>query len=178
MPNIPVTLVARTNDGCLGFLVQGKRVDFYFHDLGMFEHVRKRTKHFLNSGWTNYLVAYLTSCASEIDVNGKSLASRKQTCVIPIEDGDKNMSVNYSKVPSEEYSYTVIAPQAKSLHYAGERQWFKTIEDAKAAAQEVYDGINGERKSFELAIVQVVDVVKPEPRTKLISTFKKESASQ
>lgn len=177
MPNIPVTLVARTNDGCLSLLVQGKRVDYYFHDLGAFEHVNRNVDRFLRDGWTNYLVAYLTSCASEIDVNGRPI-SRRSTYYTSAENGEKNMSADCRKTPSEEYSYTVIAPQAKSLHYAGERQWFKTIEDAKAAAQEVYDGINGERKSFELAIVQVVDVVKPEPRTKLISTFKKESASQ
>lgn len=80
-------------------------------------------------------------------------------------------AIDAQKTPSAEYPYTLIATTAKNVSYRNDRSWFKTAEAAMAHAQEIYD--MNKDATFELAVVKCEDVVKPKPRTEIISTWKK-----
>lgn len=122
------------------------------------------------NGWTNYLLTRLCEGATAIYIEGKR-ATRKQEKEI------KTM-VDFRKTPSEEYSFTVIATEARSVTYNAGRKWFKTSDDAKTFAGEVFELEKNERKAvFDLAIVQCVDVVRPKPQIELVSSFKKTTES-
>ena len=148
-------------DECITLNVGGSRVEFYFsvgrHNFNSLVGVSLDQ---CRKGWSNYLVARLTSLAVEIRAGRRA----KQT-----KEEEVNMSQDHCKTPSQEYCWTVIAPQAKNLRYDGERRWFKTIDDARTFAAQVYESVQD--KNFSLAIVQVHDVVRPKPKTELISEF-------
>lgn len=75
-------------------------------------------------------------------------------------------------IPSKEYSFTVIATTAKGLTYNGDRKWFKTRDDATIFAGEIFEREkNSGQGSFELAIVQCVDVVRPKPQVQMVSSW-------
>lgn len=81
------------------------------------------------------------------------------------------VAVDAQKTPSAEYPYTLIATTARSVTYRNDRSWFKTADDARMHAQSIYD-LN-KNESFELAVVKCEDVIRPKPRTEIISTWNK-----
>lgn len=74
-----------------------------------------------------------------------------------------------ARLPSKEYSWTIIAPQAKGITYTGGRQWFKTKEDAVTFAGTIFEG--EVKKTFDLCVVQCIDVVSPKPQIELLSKW-------
>lgn len=138
----------------------GKRVEYFLS--GAYERIVRALPNWIDNGWYNHAVSKITEVSTAIYVDGiRQPESFKETI----------MSADYKNVPSEEYSFTVIATTARSVTYNGGRKWFKTQEDATEFAGEVYEG--EAKQNFELAIVQCVDVVRPKPKTMLMSTFKR-----
>jgi len=139
----------------------GKRVEYFVGD--KYWYLRNVLHVWYENGWHNHIVSKLTEAATEIYIDGKR--QHKQ-------DKEPTTMVDFKDKPSEEYSYTVIATTAKSVSYSGGRKWFKTPEDATGFAGEVFEEEkNSNRGSFDLAIVQCIDVVRPKPTVQLISTF-------
>lgn len=165
MSNMNVRLISTTSDGCITLVVEAKRVSYYI-PLHIFRHVYLQANSMLERGWNNYCIAYLTLKAEEIRIDGKRPSERQD---------QMSTAIDAQKTPSLEYPYTLIATTAKSVHYRNDRSWFKTEDAARAHAQEIYD-IN-KNETFELAVVNCVDVVKPKPRTEIISTWKKSSSA-
>jgi hypothetical protein len=82
------------------------------------------------------------------------------------------MSEDHKATPNAEYRFTVIAPTAKGLIYNGQRRWFKSKKDALEFCCEVFESEKSNSKSsFDLAIVECVDVVRPKPQVEMISTW-------
>jgi hypothetical protein len=161
---VAVSLVGTNNlDRTISILVGNTQVEYFVGD---------RYPFFLNSirgwladGWYNYVIAQLTKYAhhaeyatSETNFNLKKERKKKVST-----------SIAHQTVPSKEFSFTIIAPTAKSITYNDDRLWFKTSEDARAFAASIYEG--NTKKGFELAIVQCMDVVAPKPQIELTSRW-------
>ncbi len=81
----------------------------------------------------------------------------------------KGEDMSETNVPSKDNRFTVITTKATTLIYTGGRKWFSSIEEAKNHAVQVFEQEKNSGKTFELAIVQVVEVVKPKPQIELES---------
>lgn len=161
MPSVRVKLVSTNNqDRSVTLLVEGKRIEYFLGDKYHFK--VKAIGNWLDSSWNNYVVANLTHWAEQILVEGQSFQKKDWSKM--------STSIEHQKTPSKEFSFTVIAPIAKTMHYAEERKWFKTEEDALQYAASIYDNC-GERKSFDLCIVQCKDIVAPKPQVELTSRW-------
>lgn len=168
MAQNPVVIVATDNlEKSITVAIGGVRVEYFLGD--RYRKTHQELEYWLSNGWDNYAVSNLTRRAHFI-YNGCSHSQ------VPQEKGSSLVSDFQSK-PSEEYSWTVIATTAKSLTYQSGRKWFKTDEDARTFAGEVFELEKNQRISFDLAIVQCMDVVKPKPQVELVSTFKKSEPS-
>jgi hypothetical protein len=167
---VPIKIVSSDHlDKSITLLVGNRRIEFLLKDY-KYETICSYASTWQENGWTNYLLAKVVEGSHAIYIEGKR-ASRQQEKEI------KTM-VDFRKLPSEEFSFTVIATEARSVTYNSGRKWFKTVDDAKTFAGEVFELEKNERKSaFDLAIVQCVDVVRPKPQIELVSSFKKTAES-
>lgn len=178
MAQTSVQLISCTKgDNCITLLVGGRRTEYYFDDPGVFSFLSGYIRVWQESGWTNYMVARLTEKASEIRIPDFQRSLEQQHTTPPWAKEERSSIVsNYRKEPSEEYSWTIIATEAQGITYNGGRRWFASQEDAKAFAAEIFELEKNKRTSFDLAVVQCIDVVRPKPQVELISSFKKESS--
>lgn len=78
----------------------------------------------------------------------------------------KHDSKNY---PDKEYRFTAIAPEARSLTYHGQRQWFKTKAACKAFCEDVF--ASEDPKKFVLAIVEAKELIEPKRKIETTSTI-------
>lgn len=162
MSQLNVALVATDDlEHSVTLSIEGRRIEYFLGDRYHYatEHIRK----WLIAGWHNYAVSRTSHWASVIEVVGENEVKQRK----------KNMStsIDSQKTPSKEYSFTVIAPQTirNGLSYDGQRHWFKTAEDAKQFAADIFEG--AEKKNFELCIVQCLDIVAPKPQIELSSRW-------
>lgn len=162
MANIRVDLVGTNNHDCsVTLLVEGKRIEYFIGD--RFHTHMRQIRRWLDSGWTNYLLSNCNSWANQIViVDDGHIHVRKKAMTT---------SIDHSKNPSKEYSFGVIAPTAKNgTIYNGERLWFKTPDDAKAFAAEIFEG--ADKKNFDLCIIECLDIVSVKPTIELNSRWK------
>lgn len=164
-----VALVSYTReDSCITLLIEARKFSFYVR-YDAWPRLVKGCHQWISSGWGNHTIANLVRCSEEIrphDVPWNTERNNRQ--IVTLEEV-MNMSVDFKNTPSPDYPFTLIAPTAKGVTYNGHRRWFKTADDARTFAQEIYDGEPS--KSFELCVVKSEDVVKPKPKTELISTW-------
>lgn len=176
MPQICARLSSHSaQENSITLVVGGKYVEYIVSD--NFPYHLGKIRYFLEQEWTNYAVAWATKHSKEIYLitPGRARFHLNQVSVNIQNYSEEAINVgttDYSKTPSAEYPFTVVAPKAQGITYRGERQWFKTADDARIFAQSVYDGEPS--KNFELCIVKCEDVVKPKPKTELISTWSKQ----
>lgn len=136
--------------------VDGVRIEYFLGD--RYHQTLVCLDDWIRDGWTNYAVSQLTSRSVSIETIRKK--------------GVRKMlnTIDSQSTPSKEYPWTVIAPAASSgLTYRGKRQWFKTEEDAKAFAADVFE--DADKKNFELCIVQCINVVAPKAQIELTSRW-------
>lgn len=178
MPQVNVQVVATDNEArSITLLVGRTRQEYFLGD--RYEHLLGNIRSWLDQNWNNYVVAKCVEAASEItrpaqayvpwDTRSLRLSARGQERKRQKEEIDSVVK-NYKTEPVKgEFEFTVIAPHAKSgIVYNGERRWFANKDDATVFCGEIFEG---EAKNFELAIVQVVDVLRPKPKTILISSW-------
>lgn len=161
MPNVRVDLISTNDlDHSVTLLVEGKRVEYFIGDSYTLKLHKIRS--WLLSGWTNYVVAMCTRWSENIHHVDASAPSKRRAKM--------STTIDHSKTPSKEYSFGVIAPTARNgTIYNGERLWFKTAEDAKSFAAEIFEG--ADKKNFDLCIIQCLDIVSVKPTVELSSRW-------
>jgi hypothetical protein len=171
MAQVNVSLVATDNqEKSITLLVGQKRIEYFLG--GRFYDIAENIRNWLSNDWNNYVVSRCTECAEQIEVESRGFGgilpqkpkSRRKKAE------DQIVMTDHKNVPSAEYPFTVIAATAKGVSWDRQREYFKTVDEAIQQAGEVFEANKG--GNFELAIVQVVDVVRPKPTVQLMSTFK------
>lgn len=161
-----VQLVSTTTDSItIGF--GPNRIEYFYDDTRIARHKGVQIRKALVNGWYNFAISILTYGAAEIRVNGNRSNSKEVFHMAT--------AIDAQKTPSPEYPYTLIATTARSVTYRNDRSWFKSEDAAREHAQEIYD--QNKNENFELAVVKCEDVIKPKPRTEIISTWKKAEAT-
>lgn len=153
MAQFAVHLVATDDlDYSITISVNGKRIEYL---LGYrYQRLKYEVAVAIRNGWNNQAVAIVTEAAREIYVEGKR---QKKEVKMSITSG-----IETSKIPSKDFPFTIIAVEAKSLHYNHERVWLKTEDDAKKVCQRIFSDIPKDKPKFQLAIVQWEQLVEPE----------------
>lgn len=171
MSQAPVQLISTDDlDLSITLSVRGIRVEYL---LGPYYYSAvSEVRQWLSNGWNNHAVAQLTWRASRIITHGRQLSDLDNPpWQSRVKRGKKmSTSIDHRTGPSKEYSFGVIAPTARNgLTYNGQRLWFKTMEDAKLFASEIFEG--ADKKNFELCIVQCIDIVSVKPTIELSSRW-------
>lgn len=125
----------------------------------------------VDSGFNNQAIAVLT--ANSYRVEREVVNHVKAYAASPIRAGELvTMSKqlpepsDYSRTPSTEYPFTLIAPTAKNgIVYQGQRYWHKTVEAAMDYAKFIYDANPTEK--FDLTVVKAYHNIRPKPQIEL-----------
>lgn len=181
MAQSPIKLVSTDNwKTSICLLIGSSRVVFFIRP-DMYHHSIRQLRQWLKDGWYNHTVSQLIQRSDYVEFEGKihqpqnvRIATQAPWSTDQVKLEGKKMARNIPKPndavtqPDSEHTWTLIAPSAQNgLEYQGQRYWHKTADAAIEYAAVIYNA-NGE-PFFELAVVQVAQIVAPKPKVELVS---------
>lgn len=160
-----------------------KNVTFFLQHQ-WYDRTQKDLRKWIADGWYNHAVSNLVQRSDYVEYEGHNYQP-KSVKVKPAEPWNRGsvtlqiekeaymsrnapIPANAVKYPDDEHTWTLIAPAAQNgLEYQGQRYWHKSEDDAIKYAGVLYN-MNGEAH-FELAVVQVTQIIAPKPKVELMS---------
>jgi hypothetical protein len=151
-----------------------RRAEFFIKP-DLFRSALYKVKTSIENKWFNAALSLLVTHSNALHYQGETYDPQSLEMIIPPWNRRENMGnrlpepTDFSKTPSAEYPFTLIAPTAKSgLIYQGQRYWHKTEAAATEYATYIYDANPTEK--FDLVVVKALTQIRPKPMVELQST--------
>lgn len=158
----PQVSMIYAGDYVIELLINSRTVSFSYDH--RWRDVATTIQQCLNNGWNNAAVTVAVKSASRIDFIGSKLF------LPPWNQKETEMKYDSKQTPDKEYRFTAIATNAKVMTYRGQRQWFKTVDEAKRFCADVLEVEHNNGRRFGLTIVEAVEEVTPKSQIQLNST--------
>ena len=157
-------------DKTITLLVNGIRVEFFIkYDL--YDRAVRQLKNSIAEGWCNKAITDLFVASLHTkDEFGKRIYGNPNWVKkgLPMSQRNVPKPAEYSKIPTPEYPFTLIAPEAQhGLVYQGERIWHKTEDAAVEYAKTIYNA--NKDQVFSLVVVKASQEIAPKPQIELTS---------